>query len=285
MHGIPRHGPTARVGSLRRTRSAGKHHRPRPPRAPAVDPAADQYVREQLRVARLRGQIQRRIWWRENGLFLSVIALAIAGTLTAVEFAAEFAVRQQRGVTEFELLQTGVLVAVAAVTLPSLLAFWRSFRLVAQGEKNPFYLLYACLSVVAILVIFAIGYLVCGIYTSCDEGRCRIYDFNEALYFSAITIMTVGYGDILPMGWSRLLAATEPMIGVIMFGMLVSALGIMGQAPPRRHSYYDFALRRLRREGVDGRRALRLVSELEQDVGPEWFERDREWRNFPGDDD
>lgn len=250
----------------------------------SVDPAAKRLIGDQVRLARVRRQIQRRIWWRQNGLFFLVVTLALGGALVAAEIAAEFGVRQKRGVFDFELLQAGVMVAVAAVTLPSLLAFWRSFRLVARGERSPVFLLYSCASVFAILVIFALGYLVCGIYTSCDEGRCRIYEFHEALYFSAITIMTVGYGDIVPLGWSRFLAATQPMIGVILFGMLVSALGIMGQAPPRRRSYFDFALRRLDREGVRGGRALRLISELEEDVGAEWFERDPVWYDLPIED-
>ncbi|WP_138420825.1 potassium channel family protein [Aquibacillus sediminis] len=39
---------------------------------------------------------------------------------------------------------------------------------------------------------------------------------SHSLYFSGVTLMTVGYGDITPIGWGRLLALIEAMIGYIL---------------------------------------------------------------------
>jgi urease gamma subunit len=44
----------------------------------------------------------------------------------------------------------------------------------------------------------------------------------SAMYFSAVTATSVGYGDIVPAGIARLLAVTESMAGLILFGCVVS---------------------------------------------------------------
>ncbi|RCW62593.1 ion channel [Saliterribacillus persicus] len=38
----------------------------------------------------------------------------------------------------------------------------------------------------------------------------------HSFYFSGVTLMTVGYGDITPIGWGRLLALIEALIGFIL---------------------------------------------------------------------
>jgi Ion channel len=46
--------------------------------------------------------------------------------------------------------------------------------------------------------------------------------FLTAIYFSAVTATSVGYGDIVPTGFARLLAIAESMAGLVLFGMLIS---------------------------------------------------------------
>lgn len=38
----------------------------------------------------------------------------------------------------------------------------------------------------------------------------------HSLYFSGVTLMTVGYGDITPVGWGRVIALVESLIGHIL---------------------------------------------------------------------
>ncbi|HET7578486.1 MAG TPA: potassium channel family protein [Bacillales bacterium] len=38
----------------------------------------------------------------------------------------------------------------------------------------------------------------------------------KPLYFSAITLLSVGYGDITPFGWSRVVSVLEAMIGYLL---------------------------------------------------------------------
>jgi Ion channel len=49
-----------------------------------------------------------------------------------------------------------------------------------------------------------------------------VHGFLAALYFSAVTATSVGYGDIVPTGFARPLAIAESIAGLVLFGMLVS---------------------------------------------------------------
>src|SRR5882762_4923601 len=44
----------------------------------------------------------------------------------------------------------------------------------------------------------------------------------SALYFSAVTATSVGYGDIVPLGAARLVAIGESVAGLVIFGCLIS---------------------------------------------------------------
>src|SRR5437588_11621844 len=55
-----------------------------------------------------------------------------------------------------------------------------------------------------------------------EPQRTRLRSFHAALYFSAVTATSVGYGDIVPTGIARVLAIAESMGGLVLFGMLVS---------------------------------------------------------------
>lgn len=49
-------------------------------------------------------------------------------------------------------------------------------------------------------------------------------DFETALYFSASTFTTLGYGDVLPPPEHRLLAGVEGLIGLILIGWSTAVL-------------------------------------------------------------
>ena len=49
--------------------------------------------------------------------------------------------------------------------------------------------------------------------------------FIECLYFSTVTITTLGYGDIIPLGeWGQIVTASESVLGVISIGLFLNAI-------------------------------------------------------------
>ncbi len=55
-----------------------------------------------------------------------------------------------------------------------------------------------------------------------DEGS--IHSYWDALYFSALTFTTIGYGDISPVHWMRGLAVLEGLLGIALSGAFLVSL-------------------------------------------------------------
>jgi len=66
----------------------------------------------------------------------------------------------------------------------------------------------------------------------------------EILYFNFVTILTIGYGDFFPVGFGRVLAVAEGMLGVGIIGVVIAALTAKFLSAPResivfsRFGYY-----------------------------------------------
>jgi len=62
-------------------------------------------------------------------------------------------------------------------------------------------------------------------WISLDEGGPgSLTDLLNALYFSFVTALTIGYGDISPLGPARILAVIEGAAGLLVFGLVISKL-------------------------------------------------------------
>jgi hypothetical protein len=68
--------------------------------------------------------------------------------------------------------------------------------------------------------------------------------FADAIYFSIVTISSLGYGDIRPESWARLFVGAEVIIGLAFLGLLVAKISSVKQ---------DYILRRMYSEAVDGK--------------------------------
>jgi ion channel len=79
-----------------------------------------------------------------------------------------------------------------------------------------------------IVLLFGVAYWAVGWFdeTALTTGArgigTGVDGFFTALYFSAVTATSVGYGDIVPTGLTRLLAIAEGVAGLILFGCVVS---------------------------------------------------------------
>lgn len=56
---------------------------------------------------------------------------------------------------------------------------------------------------------------------------------TRSLYFSAITLLSVGYGDLSPFGWARGVAILEALVGYVLPGALV----VRYMLPPPIHRF------------------------------------------------
>ena len=56
------------------------------------------------------------------------------------------------------------------------------------------------------------------------HGEIRPVTFWEALYMSAITYTTVGFGDFLPLGWARIIAVHEALAGIFLTPLFLVGL-------------------------------------------------------------
>ena len=103
--------------------------------------------------------------------------------------------------------------------------------------------------------------------------------FLTALYFSVITGATVGYGDVLPLGFSRALAAIEGLVSFVLLAMFVSRVASRKQdaAISDIHSLaQDSLFNNFRQELFIARKDLDAILEKVENGDP-LVERD--WKN------
>jgi len=59
-------------------------------------------------------------------------------------------------------------------------------------------------------------------WPECGALSAQSPGFLDAVYFSAVTYSTVGYGDVVPVGPVRLLAGTESLVGLVLIAWSAS---------------------------------------------------------------
>lgn len=97
--------------------------------------------------------------------------------------------------------------------------------LCGYGEKT-FRILSSALSLIA---LNSFAYFLLGIqyresflgYDPLQTAAQNIHEYFMALYFSVVTFTTLGYGDIAPLGFSRIFAASEAFSGAFMIALFV----------------------------------------------------------------
>ena len=69
-----------------------------------------------------------------------------------------------------------------------------------------------------VLIMYLIAIIEVLIWAAAYLAFDMIEGFEKAVYFSAVTFTTLGYGDVVLGGSSRLLSSLEAINGIIMFG-------------------------------------------------------------------
>jgi hypothetical protein len=134
------------------------------------------------------------------------------------------------------------IVAIYCLFIPFLISF--SKLNVAERRPTLIVLIFSFSSLISIILLFANLYRWAAIAISCvltvnnRVATCNTeitHNFWDCVYFSVITITTVGYGDFYPSGpHARVIASIEALSGYIILGLFISSLSNMVrlQKPP-----------------------------------------------------
>ena len=106
---------------------------------------------------------------------------------------------------------------------------YRVYYLLLKSKQQPWTeatcrrsLLIAFLNVYELVIAFGALYIYSG---QVMHGNVTLADPLSATYFSAVTLMTVGYGDYTPMGQgAQLLVCTQLLSGMVMLTFIIPAL-------------------------------------------------------------
>jgi len=80
------------------------------------------------------------------------------------------------------------------------------------------------------IVVFGVIYWLAGIsmgwglQAGTAEVKPDVSGFATAIYFSFVTALSIGYGDVIPLGALRILAVVEGIAGLLVFGCVISKL-------------------------------------------------------------
>jgi hypothetical protein len=122
----------------------------------------------------------------------------------------------------FTGIRWGFLAAFFALTAAGLFSHLRNSRSVATAQ------LYTAVNIYLLLgLLWATLYLAMDAFSpgSIQIGNHAADRQTELLYFSLITLSTIGYGDIVPLsGEARILAALEGVTGVLYIAITVALL-------------------------------------------------------------
>ena len=119
-------------------------------------------------------------------------------------------------------IRWGFLAAFFALTAAALFSYLRNSRSIAQAQLYTAVNIYLLLGLVWATLYLAVDAFYPG---SIQVGTHSADRQTELLYFSLVTLTTIGYGDVVPLsGEARILAALEGVTGVLYIATTVALL-------------------------------------------------------------
>ena len=176
-------------------------------------------------------------WWERNNRWVTYLFIAAVNGLVLGYYLHELLslhVTSRSLSTQFHAVAPifwGVFVAATYAKLES------AVPAETWGAAVRFLLQYCCF-LTAVIVGFAFIYVGCGLKgdeVGIDhDSNLLIHDSRSCLYFSAITLTTVGYGDLTPSYEARLWTTVEAITGFLLLGAFIgcftSILKAIGEA-------------------------------------------------------
>jgi voltage-gated potassium channel len=188
------------------------------------------WKRRQIRTIVLSERL--RVGGRFNRIFLWMLPVAAIGALTFLMPAQDLVADEV--VTELFLVAMLAISFIVLFVSRDIAIFLLDTGLLFEGFFQQASKLvvpaFAFLTFYSLLVIvFAALYTILDRFTDPPnffiDGRPRDIAFPESLYFSLVTLSTVGYGDIQPhTGFARLIAAAQILLGILLLLFGFSAI-------------------------------------------------------------
>ena len=128
------------------------------------------------------------------------------------------------------------------------------------------------------IALFAVGYWVLAHtgpgYLVFTYDHASVPGLPDALYFSIVTISSLGYGDIRPIGPTRVLVSLEVIVGLAFLGLLVAKISSVKQDYILNRMYNDLVddkLEKFAHELEEQRTLYRTTSQLllDGDIDPD----------------
>ncbi len=94
--------------------------------------------------------------------------------------------------------------------------------LLAHPDRRLRELLLLAVNITILIFAFAWVHHQIGLMDMSGPAPRATRDFGDALYFSVVTSTTLGYGDFIPLGPGRPVAALQAFLGYFILGILVS---------------------------------------------------------------
>jgi voltage-gated potassium channel Kch len=95
------------------------------------------------------------------------------------------------------------------------------------GRRPWIVVVYTLVNIASLICLFGKIYLWLGIKDTVEAATG--FPLLDAIYFSAVTWTTLGYGDIVPSPAARPVAAIEALAGYVVMSLMIAALIAMVQ--------------------------------------------------------
>lgn len=116
-----------------------------------------------------------------------------------------------------------IILIICFIIIGSIIAFIRVDRSYTRGRQFSIEMFYMLLIIYTIVIIgFGLFYFILSFeeVVLVEDGKLRqpsvLGSLIHSFYFSGVTLLTIGYGDIVPIGIGRLIAVIEALIGYIL---------------------------------------------------------------------
>ncbi|MFA1822046.1 potassium channel family protein [Virgibacillus oceani] len=118
-----------------------------------------------------------------------------------------------------------ILIGIAFVVIKSLIEFIRGgkFRVEMRDSRFSLELFYSLVIIFVIVIVgFGLIYFILSFQgiILVEHGELRqvniLGSIIHSMYFSGVTMLTIGYGDITPIGIGRFIAVIQALIGYIL---------------------------------------------------------------------